>query len=178
MLDSRYSRWRPQAPRSAGRGEERKTASRSVTDDQMAPEGPVSRAGNPPANGTGCGTRKPNGPPRSRGAFMLLALRSCRASALPQNPGRPEGLQLPPALAPAPRPRVGGRATHLRDESQPLFVADEFTAQLDDPVAQEGGLLELQVLGGVLHLLLHLLDQAGDLVLGDGAGGVRRGLLG
>src|SRR3972149_3774043 len=151
MLDSRYSRWRPQAPRSAGRGEERKTASRSVTDDQMAPEGPVSRAGNPPANGTGCGTKRSNGPPITRGAFLLLALRSCRASALPQNPGRPEGLQLPPALPPAarPRPRGSGRAAHLRDEAEPLLVAHQLPAQLDDPVAQEGRLLGLQILCGV-----------------------------
>src|SRR3972149_2398531 len=89
------------------------------------------------------------------------------------------GRMLYTALSPAarPRPRVGGRAAHLRDEGQPLLIADELPAQLHDPVAQERGLLELQVLRRLLHLLLHVLDQPHDLVLRDGAGDVGRSLL-
>src|SRR3972149_2167124 len=88
------------------------------------------------------------------------------------------GRMLYTALSPAarPRPRVGGRAAHLRDEGTPLLLADEPPAQPPDPVAQERGLLELQVLRRLLHLLLHVLDQPHDLVLRGGGGNVGRGL--
>src|SRR3990172_9925236 len=83
MLYSRYSRWRPQAPRSAGGGEKRKPLPGSLQATEC-PEGPVFRAGNPPANGTGCGTKNANGPPSDRGAFLLPSRCSCRPSGLPR----------------------------------------------------------------------------------------------
>src|SRR3989304_5178478 len=91
----------------------------------------------------------------------------------------PDGCCTPAALAtaPRPRPRGSGRAAHLRDEAEPFLVADEIPAQLHDPVAQEGRLLELQVLRRVLHLLLQVLYQPRDLVLRDGPGDVGGGLL-
>ena len=54
---------------------------------------------------------------------------------------------------------------------------DEVAAQLDDAVAQQGRPLEVQVLGGLLHLLFQLIHQPGFILARHVADGVLGSLL-
>src|SRR6266849_5373094 len=74
---------------------------------------------------------------------------------------------------PATRPNdASRRADGLRRGLQALgpLLEHHEAAELDHLVTKQGGLFELQVLGGPLHLPLEILDQAQELVLRQRAG--------
>src|SRR5690606_17171357 len=109
----------------------------------------------------------------STGASATAPWKTARCS-----PSPPPRLDASASRRPPPTARAAGRGGLL--DAGLLHVA-EFALELLDLVAEAGGELELEVGGGLVHLLGHLLDEALQLLAGplaDQVGGVAADLPG
>src|SRR5438552_1244551 len=100
-------------------------------------------------------------PPRARSRWLWAPPPAAERAATAAGPARRSAL-----AALGARPRRRAVPAPGRDQRQRLAVG-LLTAQLDDLIAQQGGPLELHVLGRGLHLRLEILDQPDQLVLRD-----------
>src|ERR1044072_4235092 len=83
----------------------------------------------------------------------------------------PTTISLPPGAPRWPVPRAddtrrGAHGLGAGLEALGSGLQHEQATQLDDLVAQRGGLLELELLRGGLHLSLEILDEPHELILG------------
>src|SRR5690606_20743667 len=172
------SRWRggPRSSRAcpACRPCTRRPGTAAAATAGPSPRRPATPPGRREPARSSCSPTSPTRPATpSTGASATAPWKTARCS-----PSPPPRLDASASRRPPPTARAAGRGGLL--DAGLLHVA-EFALELLDLVAEAGGELELEVGGGLVHLLGHLLDEALQLLAGplaDQVGGVAADLPG